>query len=119
MWLFSQFILGMHVQRPLTLGNPFPKDRYSMCGSNRVMLLVQFARMCDVLMMVCSETRMYCRKQSLVHLPIVFISHFGHPMAAAVDAAPIRRECDVVLAAPLVVCFSSWLRSFLVRYFLL
>ena len=50
---------------------------------------------------------------------MVLISHFGHPIAAAVDAAPILSEWDVMLAAPLVVCSSRLFRSFLVRYFLL
>ena len=68
---------------------------------------------------VCCDMRTYLRKQSLVHLPMVLMSHFGHPMAAAVDAAPMRRECDVMLAAPLVVDMSSLLMSFRVRYFLL
>ena len=50
---------------------------------------------------------------------MVLISHFGHPIEAAVDAAPILREWDVMLAAPLVVCNNRVLRSFRVRYFLL
>ena len=75
--------------------------------------------MWDVFIMVCCDIRTYLRKQSLVHRPMVLMSHFGHPMAAAVDAAPMRRECDVVLAAPLVVETSRLFMSFLVRYFLL
>ena len=39
-------------------------------------------------------------------------------MVAAVVAAPIRRECDVVLARPLVVSCSKLFMSFLVRNFL-
>ena len=62
--------------------------------------------MCEELMMVCFDMRMYLLKQSLVHRPRLMISHFGHPMAAAVVAAPILREWDVVLANPSVVSWS-------------
>ena len=37
---------------------------------------------------------MYVRKQSLIQRPILLISHSGQPIAAAVDAAPMRKECD-------------------------
>ena len=63
------------------------------------------------------EMRMYLRKQSLDHLPRLIISHLGQPMAAAVVAAPIRSECEVVLARPSVVSVRIWLMSFLVRNF--
>ena len=49
---------------------------------------------------------------------MLWISHFGHPIAAAVDAAPMRRECDEVLARPLVVAVRTEFMSVLVRYFL-
>ena len=74
--------------------------------------------MCEELMMVCLDMRMYLLKQSLVHRPRLMMSHFGHPIAAAVVAAPIRREWDVVLASPSVVSCSSWFMSFRVRYLL-
>ena len=90
-----------------------------MNGSKRVMVLLQLASMWDVLYIVCCDMRMYRLKQSLVQRPMVLINHFGHPMAAAVNAAPMRSECDVVLVAPSVVECSSWFMSFLVRYFLL
>ena len=80
--------------------------------------LVQLASMCEELMMVCLDMRMYLLKQSLVHRPRLMMSHFGHPIAAAVVAAPIRRDWDVVLASPSVVSCSSWFMSFLVRYLL-
>ena len=72
------------------------------------------ANTCDVLMIVWSETRMYLLKQSLDHRPRLLISHFGQPMAAAVVAAPILRECDVVMSWPSVV---SWRRRFTSRLF--
>ena len=56
-------------------------------------------------MTVCFDMRIYLLKQSLVHRPKLMISHLGHPMAAAVVAAPILREWDVVFANPFVV---SW-----------
>ena len=57
-------------------------------------------------------------KQSLDHLPIPCIRYFGHPMAAAVDAAPILREWEETLAVPFVVSFRMVLMSDLVKYFL-
>ena len=39
-------------------------------------------------------------------------------MAAAVEAAPIRREWEEVFARPFVVLFSMTFSSFLVRNFL-
>ena len=81
--------------------------------------LVQCDRTCEVLMMAWSEIRMYLRKQSLDHLPRLLMSHFGHPMAAAVVAAPILREWDVVLTRPHVVSDNKRLMSFLVRNLLL
>ena len=63
------------------------------CGLNIcVMGFVQLASTCDVFMTVCFDMRMYLLKQSLVHRPRLIMSHFGHPMAAAVVAAPILRE---------------------------
>ena len=46
---------------------------------------------------------------------MLWISHFGHPIAAAVDAAPMRRECDEVLARPLVVEVRTEFMSVLVQ----
>ena len=65
--------------------------------------------------MVSLEILMYRRKQSLVHLPIPWIRYLGHPIAAAVDAAPMRREWEDTLAAPSVMSFSNLLISGLVR----
>ena len=60
--------------------------------------------MCEELMMVCLDMRMYLLKQSLVHRPRLMMSHFGHPMAAAVVAAPIlsRVYIRVVMNLPLI-----------------
>lgn len=77
--------------------------------------LLQLAKTCDVLMMVWLDILMYRRKQSLDHLPKLIISHLGQPMAAAVVAAPMRRECDVVLASPFVESERREFISFLVR----
>ena len=74
------------------------------CGSKMCLMgFVQLARTCDAFAMAWFENRMYCRKQSLDHLPKLMMSHFGQPMAAAVVAAPIRREWELVLARPSVV----------------
>lgn len=80
--------------------------------------LLQLANTCDVFVIVWLEMRMYLRKQSLDHLPRLIISHLGQPMAAAVVAAPIRSECEVVLAKPFVVSVRIWFTSFRVRNFL-
>ena len=40
------------------------------------------------------------------------MSHFGQPAAAAVEAAPIRRECDEMFARPSVVLTRRVLMSF-------
>ena len=77
--------------------------------------LLQLAKTCDVLMMVWLDILMYRRKQSLDHLPKLIISHLGQPMAAAVVAAPMRRECEVVLASPFVDSERREFISFLVR----
>ena len=58
---------------------------------------------------------MYRRKQSLVHLPMPWIRYLGHPIAAAVDAAPIRREWEEMFTAPSEVFFSVLLMSERVR----
>ena len=73
------------------------------------------AKALDALLRVVSEMRMYLRKQSLDQRPILCIRYFGHPIAAAVDAAPMRRECEDTFAAPLVVLFRRALISDLVR----
>ena len=62
------------------------------------MLQVAMAR--DALRRVSSAIRMYLRKQSLDQRPILWIRYFGHPIAAAVDAAPMRSECDDMFMAP-------------------
>ena len=80
---------------------------------------MQFAKTCDALMMAWSEMRIYLLKQSLDHLPKLMIIHFGQPMAAAVVAAPILRECEEVFAKPSVVSRRTWFMSFLVKNFLL
>ena len=46
---------------------------------------------------------------------MLWIKYLGHPIAAAVDAAPILRECDDMLAAPLEVSRSVLFTSVLVR----
>ena len=81
--------------------------------------LLQLAKTCDVLMMVWLDILMYRRKQSLDHLPKLIMSHLGQPMAAAVVAAPIRRECEVVFAIPFVESERREFMSFLVRNLLL
>ena len=88
---------------------------YSRGLNTFLMGLMQLASMCDVLIMVWFDIRIYRRKQSLDHLPRLMISHFGHPMAAAVVAAPIRRECEVVFASPFVESERREFMSFLVR----
>ena len=70
----------------------------------------------DVFSIVVCGILMYSRKQSLTHLPILCISHRGHPMAAAVDAAPIRSEWEDIMADSFVVSHSTLLMSRLVRY---
>ena len=75
--------------------------------------------MCDVFMIVWSEMRMYLLKQSLDHHPRHLISHFGQPMAAAVVAAPILRECEVVLSWSSVVSWRTRFTSSLFRNLLL
>ena len=77
--------------------------------------MLHFARALDVDLMVLSEIRMYLWKQSLVHLPMLWIRYLGHPVAAAVDAAPILSEWEDMLAMPLVVSRSVLFRSALVR----
>ena len=69
----------------------------------------------DALLIVSFEILIYLLKQSLDHLPIPCIKYLGHPIAAAVDAAPIRREWDDTLAAPLVMSFSKVFMSALVK----
>ena len=54
--------------------------------------MLQLASARDAALMDESDMRMYLLKQSLVHLPMLWIMYFGQPMAAAVDAAPILRE---------------------------
>ena len=88
---------------------------YSRGLNTFLMGLMQLASMCDVLIMVWFDIRIYRRKQSLDHLPRLMISHFGHSMAAAVVAAPIRRECEVVFASPFVESERREFMSFLVR----
>ena len=70
----------------------------------------------DVSSMMCCGILIYSRKQSLTHLPMLWISQRGYPNAAAVDAAPILSECDDMLTIGAVVSFSALLMSFLVRY---
>ena len=77
--------------------------------------MLQLARARDVALMDESDMRIYLLKQSLDHRPILWIKYFGHPIAAAVDAAPIRRECEDTFAAPLVVLFRRALTSALVK----
>ena len=80
-----------------------------------LMGLVQLASTCDALIMAWLEILMYRLKQSLDHLPKLMISHRGHPMAAAVVAAPILKECEVVFARPPVRSASKEFKSLLVK----
>ena len=68
-----------------------------------------------VLLIVVSEMRIYLRKQSLDHRPMLCMRYFGHPMAAAVEAAPILNECDEIFAAPFEVSRKILLTSERVR----
>ena len=74
-----------------------------------------FARALDVDLTVLSEKRMYLRKQSLVHLPMLWIRYLGYPIAAAADAAPILSKWEDMLAMPSVVSCSVLFRSALIR----
>ena len=80
---------------------------------------VQCASTCDALVMVWLDILMYLLKQSLDHRPRLIMSHLGQPMAAAVVAAPILRECEDVLTMPSVVSRNRRFMSFLVRNLLL
>ena len=77
--------------------------------------MLHFASALDVDLMVLSEIRMYLRKQSLVHLPMLWIRYLGHPMAAAVEAAPILSEWEDMLARPFDVSRSVWFKSALLK----
>ena len=80
-----------------------------------VIWLVQLASTWEVFVMAWFEMRMYLLKQLLDHLPRLMISHLGQPIAAAVVAAPILREWEVVLARPSVTSESKLFISFRVR----
>ena len=65
----------------------------SVSGSKLSMLaLVHLASLFDVCLMVAFGILIYLRKQSLDQRPKACMSHFGQPAAAAVEAAPMRRE---------------------------
>ena len=70
----------------------------------------------DAYFMVTSDTRMYLRKQSLDQRPMLWMRYLGTPMAAAVDAAPMRSECEDMFAVPFVVLCNVRFTSNLVRY---
>ena len=74
------------------------------------MLHLAIAR--EAFLIVVSDMRMYLLKQSLDQRPRACMSHFGQPAAAAVEAAPIRRECDEMFARPSVVLTRRALTSF-------
>ena len=97
---------GLHAA--LMLIYDYESTLYSVSGSKLCMSpMSHVARIFDVLSMVLFGTRMYCRKQSLDHLPMACINHLGQPRAAAVEAAPMRRECDEIFILPSV----DWTRS--------
>ena len=48
----------------------------------------------DAFFMVVLESLMYLRKQSLDQRPMLCMRYFGYPIAAAVDAAPMRNEWE-------------------------
>ena len=89
--------------------------RYVLGSKSNGTGILHEAKALDALLRVLSEMRIYLLKQSLDHRPILWIKYFGHPIAAAVDAAPIRRECEDTFAAPLVVLFRRALTSALVK----
>ena len=85
-----------------------------MSGSKLLMsVAVNLAKLLDVSSMVFLGILMYRRKQSLDQRPSAWISHLGQPAAAAVEAAPMRRECDEMLTLPLVDSTSTLLMSLL------
>ena len=69
----------------------------------------------EVFLMVSLEILMYLRKQSLDHRPIPWMRYLGHPIAAAVDAAPIRREWEDILATPSDMSLSNLFMSVRVK----
>ena len=77
--------------------------------------MLQDAMARDALRMVASGTRMYLRKQSLDQRPMSCMRYLGQPIAAAVDAAPMRKEWEEILTSPLVVSLRMLLRSLRVR----
>ena len=79
--------------------------------------MLRLAKALEAVLMVLSDILMYLLKQSLDQRPIPWIRYFGHPMAAAVEAAPMRREWEEMFAAPLVVSLRTLFMCVLVRYF--
>ena len=79
-------------------------------------LALHLARIDDVLSIVSLGILMYWRKQSLDHLPNAWMSHLGHPEAAAVEAAPIRSEWEEMFILPPVDSTRSLLTSLLDKY---
>ena len=77
-----------------------------------MLALVHLASLFDVCLMVAFGILIYSRKQSLDQRPKACMSHFGQPAAAAVEAAPMRREWEEMLAMPSVVASSKELISF-------
>ena len=77
------------------------------------MLHLAMAR--DAFLIVVSEILMYLRKQSLDHRPMPWMRYLGQPIAAAVDAAPIRNEWEDMLAAPSDVSRRILFMSFRVK----
>ena len=89
---------------------------YIRGSKSRGMGMLHLAIALEVFLIVVSERRMYLRKQSLDQRPIPWISYLGHPMAAAVEAAPMRKEWEEMFAAPFVVSFRILFMCVLVRY---
>ena len=69
----------------------------------------------DAFFMVVLESLIYLRKQSLDQRPMLCIRYFGYPIAAAVDAAPMRNEWEEMLAAPLDMSLRILFMSDLVK----
>ena len=78
--------------------------------------MLHLANAREAFLMVLSDILMYVLKQSLDQRPIPCIRYLGHPMAAAVEAAPMRKEWEEMFAAPFVVSFRILFMCVLVRY---
>ena len=90
---------------------------YIVSGSKLSMsVALHLARIDEVLSIVSLGIQMYWRKQSLDHRPNAWMSHLGHPAAAAVEAAPMRSEWEEMFILSPVDSTRSLLTSRLDRY---